>query len=174
MWRWMPMLLALLLTVGCGVFADRQRPPATPPAVASASNQSQPAATDRQFAGVEVRWEDRANLKSPATEAGLLSEAVMKELRRRDMSHRQAAQNLRLRVMEVLVRPGGQMKTATNVLNARVYVLAEDGSEAWNFPLRTALTVTARSSETVEQQLAELYRRVAIQLADNLQQRPER
>lgn len=168
------MLLALLLAAGCGVFADRQRASATPPAVASASNQPQPAASAEQYSAVEVRWEDRANLQSPATEASLLSEAVMTELRRRDMAHVQASNKLRVRMMEVLLRPGGQMKTGTSVLNARVYVLNEAGSEQWNFPQRTALTFTARSTLTTEQQLAQLYQRFAEQLVTTLQQRTER
>jgi len=174
MLRWLPTLLALLALTACGLFADRQRPPSAPAAVVSATQQPEPVAGADQYADVEVSWEDRAGLQSPATEARLLSAAVLDELDRRNMSHRQAKQRLRVRMMEVLVRPGGQMKTATNVLNARIYVLAEDGSEAWNFAQRTALTVTARSTQSVEQQLAQLYQRFAEQLADRLQQRADR
>ncbi|MBU1188986.1 MAG: hypothetical protein KKC01_08145 [Gammaproteobacteria bacterium] len=166
----LPLLLIMLLTGGCGVFADRQRAEPIPPARVSAADQPLPAASAGQYAGIEVSWEDKAGLQSPANEARLLSAAVMTELRARDMSHRQAGQSLRVRIMEVLLRPGGRMKTATNVLNARVYVLAEDGSEVWNFAQRTAQTVTGRSSQSAEQQLAELYRQFAQQLADRLQQ----
>ncbi len=164
-------IILALLMAGCGMFADRPRPAAAPPALASAADQPAVAATAGQYAGVEVSWEDRADLQSPAREASMLSDAIMAELQKRDMSHRQAEQNLRVRIMEVLLRPGGRMQTASSVLNARVYVLAANGSEVWNFPQRTSLTVNARSSQTVEQQLAALYQRFAQQLADSLQQR---
>ncbi len=174
MTRWLTILMLLLSTGGCAVFADRQRAPAMPPAVASTTDQPPQAVSASQLASVEVSWEDRAGLQSPATEARLLSEAVMDALRQRGMVHPQADRSLRVRVMEVLLRPGGQMKTGTSVLNTRVYVLAADGSEDWNFPLRTAQTVTARSSLTAQQQMAELYQRYAAQLADALQQRSGR
>jgi len=164
-------IILALQMAACGMFADRPRPAAAPPALASVADQPAAAATTGQYAGVEVSWEDRADLRSPAQEANMLSETIMAELQKRDMSHSQAEQSLQVRIMEVLLRPGGRMKTGSSVLNARVYVLAADGSEAWNFPQRTSLTVTARSSQTVEQQLAALYQRFAQQLADSLQQR---
>ncbi len=164
-------IILALLMAACGMFADRPRPAAASPVLASAADQPAAAATDGQYAGVEVSWEDRADLQSPAQEASMLSETIMAELQNRDMSHRQAEQSLRVRIMEVLLRPGGRMKTGSSVLNARVYVLAADGSETWNFPQRTSMTVTARSSQAVEQQLAALYQRFAQQLADSLQQR---
>ena len=127
-------IILALLMAGCGMFADRPRPAAAPPALASAADQPAAAATAGQYAGVEVSWEDRADLQSPAREASMLSDAIMAELQKRDMSHRQAEQSLRVRIMEVLLRPGGRMQTASSVLNARVYVLAADGSEAMEFP----------------------------------------
>lgn len=168
--RWPIMLMAMLMTAGCGVFADAKRQPPPAPAVASASQQQQHAAQVEQIASVEVSWEDKSTLRAPATEANMLSTAILQELRQRNMSHVQADRTLRVRVMEVLVAAGGQMKTGTSVLNARVYVLAADGSQLLNYPLRTALTVTARSSQTPEQQLSALYKRFAEQTADALQQ----